>query len=42
MARAELAAANWTVTVPANAGGPLRDARLEPTPPSSPDDPQHL
>ena len=42
LTRAELAAADWTVTVPATVAGRLRDAGLQPTPPPSPDDPQHL
>ena len=42
LSRDDLAAADWTVMVPDSAGGALEAAGLEPSPPPSADDPQHL
>ena len=42
LSRDDLAATDWTVVVPDNAGGALEAAGLEPSPPPSADDPQHL
>jgi hypothetical protein len=42
LARGELAAADWTITIPVGAGAALRDAGLQPTPEPAPDNPQRL
>lgn len=42
LTRDQLAAADWTVTVPDNVGATLEAAGLDPSPPPSSDDPQRL